>query len=342
MSPSSLRGRLAVLASVLGASVALPVPAAASARRPQDPAPVERPIDKPVDVPKPPEQDAKTAPLPPRLEALVPGAMPADAAPEAVAMWTAVRNGLGAEPSGAPVTAFDLGFEARVWQPNGEGEKTLKNAQLRFLAPDFVDSALESGRRRLRGPRGDWIVDAKGQAQRLQGVELAQDRRELDQIVHVARTFANLVNVRSLRLRKLERIAAAPFQLPASMTERAAGKSWLSLVSPDFAIARHDGTKSERDVRVWLAIDSATHLPSLAVVAEDDRGTLAPESALLLELVNWTVLDGLRAPKSVRTFLPDTSGGTWRFQEKQNLQLWLTKGSLRAKLVPADFEPPRK
>ncbi len=327
----------AALGILFGSFAAPQLLAAAGARAPQDPAPApaER-KDAPPVVPQ--------APAPQELvpQELVPGAMPADAAPQAVAMWKAVSTKISPAPTGERVTAFDLGFEARVWQPNGEGEKTLKNAQLRFLAPNFVDSSLESGRRRMRGPRGDWIVDSKGQAQRLQGLELAQDRRELDQIVHVARTFANLVNVRSLRLRKLELIAVPPFKLPESVAERAAGKTWLSIVSPDFALARHDGTASERDVRVWIAVDGATSLPMLAVVAEDDRGTLVPESALLLELVNWTVLDGLQAPKSVRTFPPETVNGAWRFQERQNLQLWLSKGTLRAKLAPADFEPPRK
>lgn len=292
----------------------------------QEPAPPAPPVSDP-----PPAQ---------QVEPLAPGAIPADASAQARASWSELCAAIGAPEQSAPVTAFDLSFEARVWQ--SEGEKSFRDGRLRFLAPGFVDSALEKGRRRLRGPAGDWMVDQKLGSVRLQGKDLEQDRRELDQIVHVARTFANLVNARSLRLRSLELIEAPPFALPQSMLERARDKRWLTVVSPDFAIARHDGSSSARDVRAWIALDPATRLPSLAVVAEDDRGTLARESALLVELWNWAPVDGLQAPKNVRTFPPDAASATLRFQERQNLQLWLTKAALRPRLAPSDFTPPKK
>lgn len=273
---------------------------------------------------------------------LLPGVLPADVSATAKASWEALCAALGAPPGAERVQAFDLSFDARVWQEGGEGEKSFRNGQLRFLAPGFVDSALESGRRRMRGPRGDWVVDSKGGAVRLQGVEMAQDRRELDQVVHIARTFANLVNARSLRLRKLEPVATPPFRLPAAVAERATAASWLSIVSPDFTIARQDGSAGQGEVRVWLALDATTHLPLLAVVAEESSAGPAPLSALLVEMWNWAPLDGLRAPKNVRTYPPLHESPSWAFQERQNLQLWLTKGTLRAKLAPTDFEPPRK
>jgi len=314
----------------------------------QDPAPAPTPApvpEKPAPEKPAPENPAPAKPAP-ALPELIPGALPSDATPQALAAWNALSTALGVSADTPRVSAFDLSFEARVWQEGGEGEKTFKNGRLRFLAPNFVDSALDSGRRRLRGPRGDWLIDSKGSALKLQGVELQQDRRELDQITHVARTFSNLVNTRALRVRKLELVAGLPFQLPAKAAERVAGAQWLALVSPDFAIARHDGSVGAREVRAWLALDPKDQLPALAVVAEDERGTLAPESALLIELVNWTTLDGQRAPKNVRTFAPDLDAlaarGEWRFRERQTLQLWLTKGTLRASLAPEDFAPPNK
>lgn len=297
----------------------------------QDPAP--QPTPPPAPAPQPAPADA--APL-------VPGALPADASPAARSAWEALCAALGAAADAPRVEAFDLSFDARAWAQGGEGEKSFRNARLRFLAPNFVDSAFDSGRRRMRGPRGDWIVDAQGAAVRLQGVEMAQDRRELDQILQVARTFANLVNARTLRLRKLETVATPPFELPAALAQRASAVSWLSLVSPDFALARSDGSKSDTEVRAWIALDSATQLPALAVVAEEGVDASTPRTALLVELWNWAPLDGLRSPKNVRTYPPLEGGAKWSFQDKQNLQLWLTKGSLRAKLAPGDFEPPRK
>lgn len=273
---------------------------------------------------------------------LVPGALPADASPAARNAWEALCAALGAAADAPKVEAFDLSFDARAWAEGSEGEKSFRNARLRFFAPNFVDSTLDSGRRRMRGPRGDWIVDAQGNSVRLQGVEMAQDRRELDQILQVARTFANLVNARTLRLRKLETLSAPPFELPAALAQRASSVSWLSLVSPDFSLAHADGGKSSSEVRAWIALDSATHLPSLAVVAEESTDASTPRTALLVELWNWAPLDGLRSPKNVRTYPPLAEGAKWGFQDKQNLQLWLTKGSLRAKLAPGDFEPPRK
>ncbi len=302
----------------------------------QEPAPAPAPQDPPRPAPHTP-LDA-----PADAAQLAPGALPADASPAARRTWEALCSALGAAADAPRVEAFDLSFDARAWAEGGEGEKSFRNARLRFLAPNFVDSALDSGRRRMRGPRGDWIVDAQGTAVRLQGVEMAQDRRELDQILQVARTFANLVNARTLRLRKLETVATPPFELPAALAQRASSVTWLSLVSPDFALARSDGGKSSSEVRAWIALDSATSLPSLAVVAEESTDPAAPHTALLIELWNWAPLDGLRSPKNVRTYPPLSDSPKWGFQDKQNLQLWLTKGSLRAKLAPIDFEPPRK
>jgi len=291
-------------------------------------------------------QTPAPAPTPsPRVEQtlppLAPGALPAEATAEARAAWETLCSALGVAPDTPRVEAFELSFDARAWQAGGESEKSFRNGQLRFLAPGFVDSALETGRRRLRGPRGDWLVDAKGGAVRLQGVELAQDRRELDQIVHIARTFANLVNARSLRLRRLETLPAPPFALPAAARERANGALWLALVSPDFGLARADGA-ARNEAHVWLALEQSTHLPLLAVVADGGPSDTAAAAAVLVELWNWAPLDGLRAPKNVRTYPPRGEGAAWAFEERQNLQLWLTKGTLRAKLAPQDFEPPAK
>lgn len=294
----------------------------------QDPAPA------PIEAPPVPQVQPEAKPE------LVPGALPADATPQALELWKAVRNATSGTTPQAKVSAFEIGFDARGWEAGGKGEADFNNGRIRFFAPGFVDSALEvKGRRRLRGPKGDWLVDAEGRRVRLSGVDYEQDRAELDQIVHVARTFANLVDAANLRLRSLKTLAAAPFPLPAAMAERAKALAWLELVSPDFAIARSDGKAGTREVRAWIGVDAATKLPRMAVVAEDDKGTLVHESASLIVLDKYKPIDGFQVPFDVQTFQPDLRKSPWQFSEKPKLRLFVTSATLRAPFTAETFDP---
>ena len=238
------------------------------------------------------------------------------------------------------MTAFELSFDARGWEAGGRGEADFNDGRIRFLAPGYIDSSLEvKGRRRLRGPQGDWMVDAEGRKLRLQGIDYEQDRAELDQIVHVARTFASLVDAGNLRVRSLAVLEAPPFPLPKSMLERAQGFAWLDIVSPDFAIARKDKVQSTREVRAWIGLDATTKLPRMAVVAEDDKGTLVHESASLLLFDKYKPVDGFQVPFDVQTFAPDLTRSPWQFAEKAKLRLYVKSASLRAPLEPTAFVP---
>lgn len=304
---------------------------AAAGSVPQDPA-QEPP--KPAPVPAPPQA------APPKE--LVPGELPADAPEETKALWRQLCKAASGEVAQPKVTGFDIVFDVRGWQPGTQAETDFNDARFRYLEAGWVSHSLsKNGRRSLRGPQGDWLVDPQGAATRLQGVELAEDRKQLDQIALVSRTFVRLVDPRALRLRSLKQLPAPPFPLPESMLARAKELAWLDLQSPDFAIARSDGKASTREVRAWVGVDVATKLPQLAVVAEDDRGTLVHESALLVELSDYRALEGFKVPHKLRTFPADFAQSPWRFAERPNLSLWLKQGSLRPALVPADFEPPK-
>lgn len=324
--------------------------ASLAALLPQDPAPQPAPAPAPpwivhllervLQDPSPQPAPAPVAPPAPAPVELVPGALPADARPEAKALWSAIRTATGGPTPQAKVVAFEIGFDARGWESGGKGEADFNDGRIRFLAPGFVDSRLEKqGRRRVRGPKGDWLIDAEGRKLRLQGVDFEVDRAELDQIAHVARTFANLVDAANLRLRSLALLQAPPFPLPKSMSERAKALEWIELVSPDFAIARTDGKPGTREVRAWIGVDAAAKLPRMAVVAEDDKGTLVHESASLIVLDKYKPIDGFQVPYDVQTFQPDLTRSPWQFAEKAKLRLYVKTASLRAKLAAADFDP---
>lgn len=301
----------------------------------QDPAPAPAPAPTPT-----PPSPTPSASAPAAAPELVPGVVPESASQKARELWTALRVATGSATPQPKVSAFELSFDARGWEAGGRGEADFNDGRIRFLAPGFVDSSLEvKGRRRLRGPDGDWLVDGEGRKVRLQGIDYEQDRAELDQIVHIARTFANLVDAGNLRLRSLAVLEAPPFPLPKSMLERAKGLAWLDLVSPDFAIARKDGTSTGREVRAWIGLDATTRLPRLAVVAEDDKGTLVHESATLLAFDKYKAIDGFQVPFDVQTFPPDLTRSPWQFAEKAKLRLYVKSASLRAPFVPETFKP---
>lgn len=295
---------------------------------------LQEPAPAPVEAPPAPQVQPEAKPE------LVPGALPTDATPQALDLWKAVRNATSGTAPQAKVTAFEIGFDARGWEAGGKSDADFNDGRIRFLAPGFVDSALEvKGRHRLRGPKGDWLVDAEGRRVRLSGIDYEQDRAELDQIVHVARTFANLVDAANLRLRSLKTLAAAPFPLPPEMAERAKALAWLELLSPDFAIARNDGKAGTREVRAWIGVDATTKLPRMAVVAEDDKGTLVHESASLILLSDYRPVDGFKVPFDVQTYQPDLRKSPWRFAETPKLRLWVKKATLRAPFTPETFNP---
>ena len=267
--------------------------------------------------------------------ALVPGALPADASPEARAAWQELLKA-AAPAAGGAVRAFDLTFEGSAYSADKQTNDF--DARYRYLEPGFVRmTLLPSSRERMRGPRGDFLVE-KDRPIRIEGRELKEDLRELDDTLGLARTFVGLTDPRNLRIARLELMAQPPAGLPAQLARRAAELRWLELVSPDFRRAR--GAQALHRVQLGLRRD--THLPALAVVArEQPGGALELETAQLVELEDFRALDGFRVPFHLRSYGVDAERSPWGFAERQSVDLYLLEqgASLRPPLTPADFVP---
>jgi hypothetical protein len=273
---------------------------------------------------------------------LVPGAIPAGTSEEAASLWRAVCKATSGESAQPKVTAFDLVFDGRA-RPAGRESHDFNAARFRFLEPGFVSTAFVTGKQRVRGPKGDFLIDGKTRAvTRLAGVELEQDRRELDDTLLVARTFVGLVDARSIRLRALAIASAPPGVTSPAFADRAKSLAWIAVASPDFDRATPAGAKP-RQLRAWIGVDRADALPRLAVVAEETpAGTPLRETAMLVSLEKYRAMDGFHVPGEVRCYTADAASPTGAFATAPQLTLWLLEGTLRPKLAPADFEPPAR
>jgi hypothetical protein len=244
--------------------------------------------------------------------------------------------------SRGPIRAFDLLFEGRVY--SGENQTNDLDARYLYLEPGHVRMVMKSGRERMRGPKGDYLIDKSG-VYPLRGREYAEDQRELDETVAVARLFVGLSDPGRLRLASLEVLPAPPPRLPEAVAKKAAELDWIVLLSPDFR--RHqDGARATLD-RVELGLERESHVPVLAVVTHPTD----PHSAVLARLKDYQPLDGYRVPYDVTTWriAPDQaatgpaagiSSQRLAFAAKPAIRLWLKEGRLRPRLEPADFEPP--
>jgi hypothetical protein len=268
----------------------------------------------------------------------VPGEIPSGASEEAKQLWRSVVQATAGKAPAGKVEGFDLVVDSRAWQ--GSSSTDLNDGRIRFLAPKFVDTMLKKdGRRRVLGPRGYFLIEPDGRSIPLQGVELAEDRKELDRIVHLSRTFASLVDPRALRLRALAKLPAAPDGIAPELAERAKALQWLSLDSPDFAMADPDGKSRKREVRATLGVDPASFLPQIALVAELENGRADEDTMLLLAAKKWSDLDGFRVPNEIQTFAREPSPGGPVFTRRLFLWLKPSKSTLRPGLKAEDFVP---
>ena len=277
-------------------------------------------------------QDA-VAPAPAAATAAAPAADPA-----ARALWDAIVAAAAGSKT-ARATAFVLDFEATRY--SGESQSNDVDATYSYLEPGCVRVALVSGRQRLRGPDGDWLIDKAG-AHRLVGRDFKQDIAELDETVAVARTFAHLTDPRGLRLESLSRMSAPPPGLPEALRTKAAALDWLRLESRDFRsppVARAGQAAELGPIDVLeLGVDRATRAPRMAVLTDP----LAPRGAIALGMLEDPLeVDGFRVPSRVTAWHVDAALIPPAFAARASLDLWLKSGTLRPKLSPEDFLPPR-
>ena len=155
---------------------------------------------------------------------------------------------MSVDASSPPITAFRL--EADVLTRQG-AQTNETEVDYRYLAPDCIrfllPNRLETGR---FGPgREDYWLKDKEEIVVLAGRDYVQDRRQVDEMLALARNYVALSDPGRLNLRRLELASAAPKDLPASL--QAAGKklTWISVASSDFALVRRDGEPAPKDLR---------------------------------------------------------------------------------------------
>lgn len=312
-----------------------------------------------------PEVAAPQAPAAPTADApaLSPGVLPADTSPAARERWklllAALAIGGGDAAPAREITAFDLQLQVRVWsaQEGGSLQENMTNLRYRYLRPGFVrTSSQETGVESMRGPDGDWSVDPeKKTAFPLTGQDFAQDRRQLAQTLSIARNYMALADPAKIRIARLE-VCEAPDGLPgieelADATAnaplvRAKQLAWLRVQSPDFQVVEPLAGKGPPMYWAHLGLDPASHLPLLAVIWQDDNGTRAAETALLVDLVgseHFKTIDGVRVPTYLRVHDPRLPSSPFRFEAQRRVAVIVKpkQSSLAPKLTSEDFRPPR-
>ncbi|MCK6446873.1 MAG: hypothetical protein L6Q99_10815 [Planctomycetes bacterium] len=326
----------------------------------QDPVPSPAP---PVPETTPPQSPPSAGPTeqtpttPARAE-LVRGTLPADASAEARASFAKLVAATRTDPNAASPTGFDLTFEGTV-HPTQRQSNDFPKTRYRFDPRGWVRlSILASGRERLAGPKGMFVIDGKEVVQ-LTGREHDEDRRQIREELSIAKNFLALSDPKNLRLAKLELLPAPPAALPATLQARAAKLVWLALESPDFRLFQSQTADANANWRVELGLGATTNLPELVSITEIGASSMRPESAMLVEFRAYTPLDGLQVPSQLATYAVDansiaapTSGPNspdrggpllWRYTRWSSLELGLKSGgTLRPAFTEADFTPPKK
>lgn len=264
-----------------------------------------------------------------------PGVLPESTSPAARAAFERiVAATLPPAEAREPVRAFDLAIELR-YRASDAQSNDFPNARYRFLAPGFLRAGTGNGREHVRGPKGDWLVDTSKPESpekiRLDiGRENAEDRRQLDESAAVARLFAALTDPRALRVTRVTELAAPP-ALPKKLVENGAALGWLEIESPDVSLGA-SAASSALD-RIAVGYDRSSGRVQLARV--DRRGP--PASALAIQLDKYKEVDRFQVPHAVKAWMVDPE--TSAFRAHPSMDLYIVKASLRAPLVPSDFEP---
>jgi len=286
----------------------------------------------------------------------------AQADPRAAAAWRRMLASGRATPEATdqpPPRAFRL--QANVVTKDGANTNQL-DVDYRYLGPNHVRFLLPSGRETGRGTgRGlsaYWLLDG-GEVHRLDTRENKEDRRQVNEMIALARNFLALTDPERIRLTRLELLQGAPFDLPrpvaagiAREIRRAAEAGqdpapsviWIRLSSPDFDLVQRSGEARDarRDQLVSLAI-GPEGLPLAAVVQDPSAlgRPLTPDAALL-SLSRWGVNDGFRVPYRILIYRPEpaspTAGGL-AFGADAVQDIALTQVQLRPDFVPTDFDP---
>ncbi len=304
--------------------------------------------------PLPPLPDAPKAAAPvldADGEPVVPGKLPKSTTPEARAAWERlVAAGSPAGESRTPVAGFDLSLDLRL-KIEENRSNDFPEARYAYLAPNYLLFDTGKGRTQLRGPKGDWLLDSKAGEGRAHvkldvGRENAQDRRQIEDGLDVARLFVSVVDARSVRVIRFEARAVPEALLPPSRVEDAKKLTWFELQTPDV----RPGAQNQAGARILLGMSPDTGLPAMAI-ADDAR---APQrvnpTTTTVDLNEWKPLDGWMLPRKILVFLPriveqaGAGGATSRvadgWRKEPGMDLFVRSGSLKNTLKPENFLPP--
>lgn len=277
----------------------------------------------------------ESQPVDPAILALVPGAIPEDATPAAREDWKRVEAAIFAPGvERAPITAFDLGLDVR-YKRNASGSNDLKSVY-RYLAPDFVRIDLEHSST-MRGPMGDWLEDRK-RDQKVDlrvGREHVEDRRQLDEMLTVARNFTALFSPGSLRIASLEKLGATPEGLPKALEGRSKQLSWLRLRSPDLRLVGATAAMS----RATIGFTPTTGRVEIALVEADRASPGLARTAQVVELAGTFEAQGYLVPRQYRVYYIEEGKTPLAFTEAPGMDLYVLRANLRPTLTPADFQP---
>ena len=264
-----------------------------------------------------------------------------------------------------------MGFDLRLRTVGVEGTPT-KDVRAIF---DYLDEAqgyvrgtyLDSGRSMLRGPQGDWSVDPKTGALKLDGREDQVSRDELDRLLAISRNFVSLARPEGVRLVDLRELNPKPIdaalrtpldrrtlefgqgrflRLPQNaMVQQALSLQWIEVASPDFRLYVPQDTLSadgtEPVYRAILGIAGDGHV-RFAQFSRDDGGpTLA--TALFVHIKQLTQVGGYRFPREIEVHSVVRKGLPWRFEQEPSFELYGLKShtQLNTGLSPSDFLPKR-
>lgn len=286
---------------------------------------------------------------------LVAGKLPEDASAEARAAWqkTLAASVLSGEQR-PPISAFSFDIDAE-FKANVERVNQV-NGTFEFLAgPGFLRTRfVETGREHVRGPDGDFLIDPKGGG----AIKLTNSRDDADDIkqmndaVVVARNFLALTNPSTLRIARLALLPAAPAGIPKSFAERAKALSWLEVHSPDFRLSRSIGAGGAAGAnalyRVQLGLDPKSSLPVLALIydAAPDANASAKlgPGTLFLELRDWITESGYKLPKQIDTFEMETANASapLAFRREPTTSIVLKRARINPPLTADSFRPPKK
>ena len=296
-------------------------------------------VQNPPAPPTPGEKKDTPAPAAqPAAPQLVPGAIPAGAGAEERARWQDLcRAALVPGATRTPIQAFDLWLDVRFNSSATQTNEVFK-LRYRYLAPDFLRAMTEHGYELVRGPKGDFNFDPK-RAETLPlpvGREGAEDRRQLAEILDLARNFTALSDPAALRIAELHLAKVDAQLLPESLRKGAEGLVWLELLTPDFRLP-----KSEKGglVRVQLGLRAGKSLPELCIVSAADAKAAA--GTTLIRVPEYSAQAGLMVPWSLAVHALDEAGHS--FQPKPTLEVWLkNESNLHPSLAAEAFQPPFK